>query len=183
MVIGDATKVTGDFIRETLAAIKIECPIDVVIGGPPCQGISTGNAKRSPADPRNNLTLEFVRIADELGADVFCMENVPPLITEKTYRPLFDAIVERANAAGFTVTANVLDAVNYGVPQFRRRAFIVGTRGPVDRFTFPMPTHWSFVAEPRKDAWETAHRSGERYDHRRATETPVVQPSLFGDDS
>lgn len=149
MVVGDATKVTGDLIRETLAAIKCSTPIDVVFGGPPCQGMSA-MGKQQPDDPRNNLVLEFVRIADELGAEVFVMENVPPLLTQAKFRPLFNTLVDRAHAGGFTVTANVLDAANYGVPQRRRRAFVVGTRGEANarQFSFAMPTNWAFVAEP-----------------------------------
>jgi len=126
MVMGDATQVTGELIFEALAAIGCRTKIDVVFGGPPCQGMSK-SGKQDPADPRNNLVLEFVRLADELGADVFMMENVPPLLTEAKFAPLFEELVRRAHAAGFTVTANVLDAVNYGVPQYRRRAFVVGT--------------------------------------------------------
>lgn len=146
MVMGDASLVTGDMIREALAATKSEAKIDVVFGGPPCQGMSSAG-KQQPDDPRNNLVLEFVRIADELGASVFVMENVPPLITQLKFRPLFDEFVRRAHVAGFNVTANVLDAANYGVPQRRRRAFVVGTRGKAANktFSFAMPTHWAFV--------------------------------------
>lgn len=162
MVVGDVAKVTGDIVRQALGAIGIETPIDVVFGGPPCQGMSKAG-RQNPADPRNNLVLEFVRLADELGADVFLMENVPPLITDKKYRPLFDEYVSRANAAGFYVTADVIDAVNYGVPQFRRRAIVAGTRGEATRrpFSFPMPTNWCFVAAPGKEPHRT-RLSGER---------------------
>lgn len=147
MVMGDASKISGDTIREALAAVGEPPELDVVFGGPPCQGMSRAG-KRNPDDPRNNLVLEFIRLADELGVETFVMENVPPLVTEKKYRPLFDTLVERARAAGFGIAANVLDAANYGVPQYRRRAFIVGTRGRAARrpFSFPMPTTWGFVA-------------------------------------
>lgn len=150
-VMGDASKVTGDLIRSTLLAIGEDTTIDVVFGGPPCQGMSMAG-RQDPGDPRNNLVLEFVRIADELGASVFCMENVPPLLTMKKFRPLFEAVVSRARAAGFDVVANILDAVHYGVPQFRRRAFVVGTRGEAAErtFAFPMPTTWAFGATSSK---------------------------------
>ena len=160
-VLGDATKVTGELIRSTLAAIGEDPTIEVVCGGPPCQGMSTAG-RQDPADPRNNLVLEFVRIADELRASVFCMENVPPLLTAKKFRPLFDSLVARAREAGFDVVANVLDAVNYGVPQYRRRAFVVGTRGEAKRrpFSFAMPTHWSFGATDSK-RWSFLHDQGD----------------------
>lgn len=56
---------------------------------------------------------------------------------------LFEALAAKANAAGYDVVANVLDAANYGVPQYRRRAFVKGTlAGAGLQYTFPMPTHW-----------------------------------------
>lgn len=179
MVIGDVAQVTGDLVRQALAAIRCEVPIDLVFGGPPCQGMSKAG-RQNPADPRNNLVLEFWRVADELGAEVVMMENVPPLITEKKFRPLFDEMVARANAAGFTVVANVLDAVNFGVPQFRRRAFVVGTRGEAGRrpFSFPMPTNWMFVAAPGQEPHRT-RMSGERWE--RDGEDPPVQGDLFAE--
>jgi len=144
MIIGDVAQVDAETIQEALGALNCRTPIDLVFGGPPCQGFSRAG-KQDPTDARNNLVLEFVRIADDLGADTFVMENVPPLMTESKFRPLFNALVKRANDAGFDVVANVLDAANYGVPQRRRRTFVVGTRGKAEgRFQFPIPTHWCF---------------------------------------
>jgi site-specific DNA-cytosine methylase len=155
MIMGDAAQVGASFIRDALAAVEIpkDTKIDVVFGGPPCQGMSSAG-HQDPGDPRNNLVLEFVRIADELGADLFMMENVPPLITQSKFRPLFKELVRRANAAGFNVTANVLDAANYGVPQRRRRCFVVGTRNGVSSFNFPMPQHWAFGSYADGRAWD-----------------------------
>lgn len=149
MIMGDASQVTAEMIHGALEATESDAPIDVVFGGPPCQGMSS-SGRQDPGDPRNNLVLEFVRIADELGAETFAMENVPPLITQAKFRPLFDELVRRAHRAGFTVVANVIDAANYGVPQRRRRAFVVGTRGKAASrpFAFAMPTNWSFVHAP-----------------------------------
>lgn len=156
-VMGDASNVTGDSIRAALRAIGEDTHIDVAFGGPPCQGMSQ-SGRQDPADPRNNLVLEFVRIADELGASVFCMENVPPLATAKKFRPLFNELIARARAAGFDVVANILDACNYGVPQFRRRVFVVGTRGEAAErpFSFPMPTTWAFGATA-SERWSFLH--------------------------
>lgn len=154
MVMGDAGQITGDLVREALAAIGDSPLIDVVIGGPPCQGMSTAG-RQKPDDPRNNLVLEFVRLADELGAEVFMMENVPPLLTQAKYRPLLEQIVARAQAAGFSITATVLNAADYGVPQIRRRAFVVGTRGEAAErpFTFGLPTTWAFGATTSGRRW------------------------------
>jgi site-specific DNA-cytosine methylase len=178
MITGDATQVTGDTIRETLAAVGESPDIDVVFGGPPCQGMSKAGKQR-PDDERNNLTLEFWRIAIELGARAVVMENVPPLLTERKFRPLFDAIVERAVAAGYTIVANVLDAVNYGVPQRRRRAFVVGTRDGV-AFQFPMPVTWAFGAGPGVQRWSFLDRDDRDADELRRTKSG--QCVLFGDE-
>jgi site-specific DNA-cytosine methylase len=113
--------------------------------GRPCQGFSKAG-KQDPADARNNLILEFLRVVIETDADSFAMENVPPLLLQDKFRPLRDTFFDRANAAGYNITADVLDAVNYGVPQHRRRAFVLGIkegRGGVPMF--PRPTHWGLI--------------------------------------
>lgn len=178
MIMGDAAQVTGDTIRKALAAVGESPEIDVVCGGPPCQGMSKAGRQR-PEDPRNNLTLEFWRIAAELGARCVVMENVPPLLTETKFRPLFEEIVERAVAAGYTIVANVLDAANYGVPQRRRRAFVVGTRDGA-AFQFPMPATWAFGAGPGIERWSFLDRDDTHADELRRTKSS--QRRLFVDD-
>lgn len=176
LIMGDAAQVTGDTIRDALAAVGESPEIDVVCGGPPCQGMSKAGRQR-PDDARNNLTLEFWRIAAELGARCVVMENVPPLLTEKKFRPLFDAIVERAVGAGYTIVANVLDAVNYGVPQYRRRAFVVGTRdGAV--FQFPTPTTWAFGAGPGSERWSFLARDDQDAAELRRTKSGQAELAL-----
>jgi len=145
MVFGDATRATGEMILDALHQGGWAGSIDLVVGGPPCQGISILNAKRKLTDPRNNLVLEFVRLAAELDTPLWIMENVPPLITEKKYRPLFMAIVEAAKERGYSVVANVVDAVNYGVPQYRRRALIMGHQEGTRIPSLPMPSNWGLV--------------------------------------
>jgi DNA (cytosine-5)-methyltransferase 1 len=95
----------------------------VLAGGPPCQGFSQLGA-RDPRDPRNRLWREYVRVLDETDADVFVMENVPQLLNSAQFR-LFRAEVVRR---GFRVIADVLNAADYGVPQTRRRAIVMGSR-------------------------------------------------------
>lgn len=94
---------------------------DVVIGGPPCQGFSLLNKKRD-GDPRRGMWLPFLEIVRRSGASVFVMENVPQILGS----PEHDEIVTAAGAAGFRTTAAKLCAADYGVPQSRLRAFIVG---------------------------------------------------------
>jgi DNA (cytosine-5)-methyltransferase 1 len=107
---------------------------DVVVGGPPCQGFSQLGT-RDPDDPRNRLWREYVRALEESGAEVFVMENVPQLLRSAQFR-LFREDVE---ARGFTVQSTVLCAADYGVPQMRNRAIVIGSR--LGAPLFPQKTH------------------------------------------
>lgn len=96
---------------------------DVVIGGPPCQGFSLLN-KRREGDPRKQLWRPFFEIVERSGAKVFVMENVPQLLGSFEH----GEIIGTAEAMGFKVWDDVLCAADYGVPQTRRRAFIIGCK-------------------------------------------------------
>ncbi len=108
--------------------------IDVVVGGPPCQGFSIAG-KRDPDDPRNKLYLGFVETIRLLSPKAFVMENVPT-ISAPSNKLLFDEIVSDFEALGYIVVSKVLLASEYGVPQNRRRMFIVGVREGAE-FDFP----------------------------------------------
>lgn len=105
---------------------------DVVIGGPPCQGFSLLNKKRDD-DPRKHLWRPFLEIVKRSQAEVFVMENVPQLLGSDEY---FD-IIKEANRMGFQTTAETLLAADYGVPQTRYRAFIIGCKFADPREVFP----------------------------------------------
>lgn len=118
----DITKVSGRQIVE-MVGLKPE-EIDVIIGGPPCQGFSV-SGKRMIDDERNILYKSFVRLVSELKPKVFVMENVPGLIR------LFNGkigiqVLEDFTAIGYNVKMKILSADNYGVPQQRKRVFFVG---------------------------------------------------------
>ena len=112
---------------------------DVVIGGPPCQGFSLLNKNRV-TDPRKQLWRPYMEIVERSGARVFVMENVRQLLnSEELYQ-----IREQAESLGFDVTSALLCAADYGVPQERYRAFIVGVRGGSPKVAFPPKrTHYS----------------------------------------
>lgn len=96
---------------------------DVVIGGPPCQGFSLLNKFRD-GDPRKQLWRPFMEVVERSGASVFVMENVPQLLGSFEHWE----IVEIARTMGFTLRSAKLCAADYGVPQTRWRAFIIGCR-------------------------------------------------------
>lgn len=101
---------------------------DVVIGGPPCQGFSNLGPNRSD-DPRRKLWQHYMDIVESSGCKVFLMENVPNLLTSDEGAAVQQAAIDM----GFWISAKVLLASNFGVPQNRRRAFILGSKiGMVD---------------------------------------------------
>ena len=138
VIVADVRDLSGADILEAAGLHRTD--VKVVFGGPPCQGFSR-SGRQDPADPRNNLVLEFLRLVDELQPDIWVMENVPPLIQQPSYQALWQEMQRRANGCGYDVMATIMDAVNYGVAQFRRRAFIFGHR-PGTRLSLPMPSHW-----------------------------------------
>lgn len=112
---------------------------DVVIGGPPCQGFSLLNKNRV-GDPRKQLWRPYMEIVERSGARVFVMENVRQLLTSAELHE----IREEAERQGFEVASALLCAADYGVPQERYRAFVVGVRegSPADAFP-PKKTHYN----------------------------------------
>ena len=117
--------------------------IDVVIGGPPCQGFSTvGN--RMIDDPRNNLVRIYADIVDTIKPKMFLMENVSGLASMKNGQNelIKDELIDIFNDIGYNVESKVLLAADYGVPQLRKRIFFVGIRKEYEyNFKFPAPTH------------------------------------------
>ena len=117
--------------------------VDVVFGGPPCQGFSM-MGQRMLADPRNQLVKEFVRIVAELEAKTFVFENVKGLTIGKHSRFL-EELLEAFDAVGYTarVPWRILNAMNFGVPQDRERLFLLGTRKDFPVPSYPNPTTYS----------------------------------------
>ncbi len=134
--------VKGDIV-DILNDSKTEIPAaDVVIGGPPCQGFSLLNKNRE-GDPRKQLWRPFLEVVERSGAQVFVMENVPQLLGSFEH----GEIMGMAEAMGFKCWGEVLCAADYGVPQTRRRAIIVGCKFLDPSLVFPpRKTHY----DPRK---------------------------------
>jgi len=112
--------------------------IDVVVGGPPCQGFSI-SGKRIVDDPRNRLYKSFVKFVSYYSPSALVMENVPNLISMDGGR-IGRQIAEDFEAIGYSMSHQVLLASDFGVPQNRRRIFFVGLKNGA-RFVFPEPTH------------------------------------------
>lgn len=111
--------------------------IDVVMGGPPCQGFSQKGKRLSIDDPRNFLFKQFVRFVDEFKPKYFVIENVPNIIT--TANGFFkNEIIAAFNKLGYDVCSGILRAVDFGVPQDRRRAVFIGQLNSLE-INLPMP--------------------------------------------
>lgn len=122
--------------------------LDVLDGSPPCQGFSL-SGRRKFADDRNQLFHEYVRLLNAFAPRMFVMENVPGMVIGKM-RLIFVDILAHLKAAGYDVSARVLMAAHYGVPQLRRRMIFVGVRRDLaDAFdarpSHPQPTTARFV--------------------------------------
>ena len=112
--------------------------IDVIVGGPPCQGFSNMGNKNS-GDPRNLLFESYVRIVHDLQPKCFLFENVKGLYTMFEGR-FFDKVVAAFTEIGYDLYFSILNAADYGVPQKRERIIIVGTRTGSE---FKFPNHSS----------------------------------------
>ncbi len=119
----DITEVSEEEVLELLDG-KI---IDVVIGGPPCQGFS-GAGRRDPKDPRNSLFMDFVRIVGAIKPKYFVMENVPGILNMKNEagEKVIEIIRQEFKNIGYYVQWEKLLAADYGVPQKRRRVIFIG---------------------------------------------------------
>ena len=120
---------------------------DLLVGGPPCQGFSN-LGERVPNDPRRQLWRHFLRAVKDSHPLVFIMENVPPLLKSAEYQE----IIKEGKYLGYDVEGKILNSADYGVPQQRKRAFIVGSR--IGAPIFPFPTYRNPSKEPGFDDYD-----------------------------
>jgi len=124
-------------------------PIDVVFGGPPCQGFSL-MGKRQLEDPRNDLIKHFFRLVVELQPKYFVMENVKG-ITLKKHKQLLNELIQTFIYNDYTVEEDyqILNAANYGVPQNRERLFLIGCKQGLDLPKYPQKETTPKNAKPQ----------------------------------
>jgi DNA (cytosine-5)-methyltransferase 1 len=123
-IFGDITGVTGEQLR----AAGFEPANGIITGGFPCQDLSVAGKRAGLAGKRSGLFWEICRLLDETRAQTFILENVPGLLSSnggKDMAVVIEALVER----GYRVGWRLLDAQYFGIPQRRRRVFIVGCLG------------------------------------------------------
>lgn len=195
-------KALGGDIREIAPAELLEqsgmAPGEpfLVCGGPPCQPFSTAGKRQGINDPRGSLFMDFIRMIDYIRPRFFIMENVKGIISaplkhiplakrdeddpQQRLGTVLDVILSEFHKLGYQTVYGVLDAVNYGVPQFRERFVLIGSRDHEDIF-LPFPTHFQTHQNPdcrwrtlreaigdlEHDCGECASFSGERLDYLR----------------
>lgn len=127
--------------------------VDVVIGGPPCQGFSIAGSigRRFIDDPRNHLFKEFARVVSIVKPKIFVMENVSRLYTHN-HGNTRKEILGEFEKIGYSVICQVLNTADFGVPQQRRRIIFIGTSLKEVNLKFPSPTHSSSEYVTIKDA-------------------------------
>lgn len=168
-------KVIGGDIREIGPADLLEqtglMPEEpfLVCGGPPCQPFSTAGKRMGINDPRGSLFMDFIRMIDYIRPRFFIMENVKGIMSaplkhvpiaerdrndpEQQLGTVLDVILSEFRKLGYKTVYGVLDAVNYGVPQFRERFVLIGSRDNEDIF-LPIPTHFQMHQDPAY-RWQT----------------------------
>lgn len=136
----DLSAISGQQLRQ-MTGIGDEC-IDVVFAGPPCQGFSL-IGKRLREDPRNLLLYELARLVGELSPSYFVVENVSGLL-QGSAKGILDEFVRRVQRSGYGVVEPIrmLDAAEFGVPQRRRRVFVLGYKRGMKAPQYPDPLHW-----------------------------------------
>lgn len=161
--VGHITKVYTDDIQvlnpKALAReyFNDEAGCDLLLGGPPCQGFSTHRINNSGVnDPRNALIYSYFDFVKALKPRVFLMENVPGLLWPR-HAEYLEKFYLLAEEAGYSVFAPCqLDARDYGVPQRRKRVFVLGVRKDLDLEGFswpPPPSHTSDNEDERLSSW------------------------------
>jgi DNA (cytosine-5)-methyltransferase 1 len=133
----DVNDLTGNEIKN-LSKMK---SIDLLAGGPPCQAFSILGQRGSFNDPRGKLVFEYARIVKELKPRVFVFENVPGILNVNKGQDWQELLGFFSSETRYKLFYNILNAADFGIPQIRRRVFIVGFRDSNTEFSFPTPTH------------------------------------------
>lgn len=164
---GDIREISPEKILK-LAGLHIGEPF-MVCGGPPCQPFSTAGKRLGINDPRGSLFMDFIRMIDYIRPRFFVMENVKGIVSsplkhvsakerekddpDQQFGTVLDVILSEFDKLGYKTVYGILDAVNYGVPQFRERFVLIGSRDNEDIF-LPIPTHFQMHQNPEY-RWKT----------------------------
>ena len=155
----DLSSLKRGYIAARLSELDLNQRPVGVIGGPPCQAFSQSNGYKTEEDPRAKLPKHYASILKEMnttmGLDFFVFENVLG-IKQKQHETVFKNFKRLFRAAGFNIFEGELNAADFGVPQIRKRIFIVGlnrSKYPNVKFVFPDP-----LSDPRVTVRDKIHK-------------------------
>ena len=170
-IFGDITGVTGEQLR----AAGFVPEHGIITGGFPCQDLSVAGRRAGLEGSRSGLFWEICRILDETRAQNFILENVPGLLSSNGGRDMavvLEALVQR----GYSIAWRVLDAQYFGVPQRRRRVFIVGNLGNSGR----SPEEILFISQGRAGYIAQSLKAGKNTSRKTADSVNAFGESSFG---
>lgn len=134
VVIGD---IKNPNIKEKVVELSLKNGVNMIIGGPPCQGYSMKGKKLGLEDPRNFLFIEYLKLVERLQPEVFVIENVKSLLS--TSKGWFkEQIISAIEKLGYYVDVGVLKATDFGVPQTRERTIFICCKDK--KITLPLAT-------------------------------------------
>jgi DNA (cytosine-5)-methyltransferase 1 len=139
---GDVNNLEGNFIRAATGLGRDS--FDLLAGGPPCQAFSVFGNRKGTKDPRGMLVFEYIRILADLKPKAFVFENVYGLLTVEggeVFKKTLDALAKPASNLRYKITVMRLNSADYGVPQFRDRIFVIGSREGKEVATPPVLTN------------------------------------------
>ena len=162
------SRMINDDINNVINELDKYSGVDFVFGGPPCQGFSVAG-KMDPDDSRSKLIFTFLDVIKKVRPKAFVMENVKGIMSsplkhvplserdesdpDQKLGTVLDVILAEFDKLGYKTVYGVLDAVNYGVPQFRERFVLIGSRDNEDIF-LPIPTHFQ-MHQSKEYQWQT----------------------------
>lgn len=167
------TVTAGDLLEQKLPEAG---NVDLVIGGPPCQGFSIAG-KMDPNDPRSKHVWNFLSVVEKLSPRGFVMENVKSLAVNSRWQGLRDSLIKQAQKMGYKTKLLLLNAAHFGVPQARERMFLIGLK----EGDFYDPIYTSLNKLPTvKEALEMLPQYGHHGNDSLCTAkiTPAKQPIL-----
>lgn len=133
-------------IQDWLARADMPADVDVVVGGPPCQGFSA-LGKQDAADERNSLWRQYAEVLTHVRPGYFVVENVPAFGRSRQYQDFLAATRPGGFLEDYALEHRVLNAADYGAPQVRKRTVVIGHRRDLEVPGFPEATHAPEAAE------------------------------------
>lgn len=163
----DINEISGEQILEHYGLQKGS--IDLVVGCPPCQGFSSLRRTTYPPeeDARKHLVKTFFEKTEQIAPKAILFENVPGILLEPN-KQYFDRYLEKLEKKGYKTSWGIFDAVDYGVPQHRKRVISISILGISEKPELPQPTHTKKDSRKPLKSWRTVRET--------IKDLPALQP-------